>query len=187
MTALAIPDEHRRLLTTDEVTAMYRSGVLAPDEKVELIEGQLIHMAAKHRKHEFIKQRLARWLHRHLPLRYLAAVEPSLFLSESSFVDPDIVIVPEHMDSDTVRGPDALLVIEVADSSLKFDLEVKAPLYARHGVRHLWVIDAEIKLTHIHAAPSPDGYGQLRQAHADEAMALPFMPELSISLAELGA
>ncbi|MDX2238002.1 MAG: Uma2 family endonuclease [Hyphomonadaceae bacterium] len=164
MNAPIFPARMARKFTTVDVFKMVESGVLAPDERVELIEGELALMSPKHNKHEWLKNRLVRWLNRKVPDSLIVAVESTLYLTDDTFVEPDIMIYPDHILPEDVRGPDVKPLIEIADSSLAFDLGRKAALYAQHGVSPYWVIDAETKTTHVHDA------GGVRVIAADAAL-----------------
>ena len=130
-------------LTVDELYALTAEGLLAENENIELIEGEVVPMAAaKADWHEIMKSKLNRALVPALPDSARLFPEPSVTLSPETLVEPDLAVWPNGILPRQVRGPDLLLVIEVADSSLGYDLRVKAPLYARHGVRDYWVVDA---------------------------------------------
>ena len=81
-----------------------------------------------------------------------------------------------------MRGPDLLLVIEVADSSLGYDLRVKAPLYAHHGVREYWVVDAVRETIRVHRAPESGTYTDIEEYEAQDAIAALLLPEVTIRL-----
>lgn len=176
----------RRAFTVAEVHAMVRAGIMDPDEPVELWEGEFVPLNAKHNRHELWKRRLVRVLARHLPDTVAVSVEPSVYLSDITFLEPDIVLYSETLLPEDVRGPDCLLVIEISDSSLSRDLVAKARLYARHGVRHYWVLDAEGRRAHLMSEPLDGAYATARLVESDGAVILPFEPALTIRLADLG-
>ena len=76
-------------------------------------------------------------------------------------------------------------MIEVADSSLSYDLTIKAPLYARFGVREYWVVEAWSLITHVHREPTAAGYASVRQVAADVEQAPLLVPELKVTMAKL--
>lgn len=184
MNAPLIPAEMRRRFTTADVERMVETGLIRPQERVELIEGELALMSPKHNRHEWVKVRLNEWLVRRLPSDLILAPETTLYLSERTFVEPDLLIYPRHILPEDVRGPDVTLLIEIGDSSLDFDLNAKAALYARHGIAHYWAVDAETLAAHVHEAPGEDGYAAVRVADKDEALAAPFVSE-ALSLGAL--
>jgi Uma2 family endonuclease len=186
MNAPIIPPLERRRFTTEDVFRMVAAGVIKPDERVELIEGELRGMSPKHNKHEWLKARLAEWLTPHMrPRGPILAQESTLYLDARTFVEPDFIIYRRDIMPEDVRGGDVELAIEIGDTSLKFDLKTKALLYARYGIRHYWAIDAETLTTHVHSAPSAKGYPKPVQRAKDEALTFPFAAELTLKLAEL--
>lgn len=162
MTLLAILERHNPALrgpvTVAELYALADSGELGPEDRVELIDGEIIPMSPKYNKHEVIKRALDRWLQRNVDDDTAVSVEMSLTLSDTLLFEPDICAYPDAMLPQDVRGPDILLVIEIADSSLSTDVGVKARRYAEHGVCEYWVIDAERREMIVFRGCSPLGY-----------------------------
>jgi Uma2 family endonuclease len=145
------PGLKRRLFTAADVQAMLDAGVLGEgDHHVELIRGELIEMSPQGPLHWNLTQGLAAFFWRNLPAHLAVASNGPLRLSEHDEPEPEVFVFPDGMDVNDVRGPDVLLVIEVSHSSLRVDLDVKAPLYAAHGVREYWVVDIEGRRTHVH-------------------------------------
>ena len=166
----------RRLFTVAEAVRMYELGIL--EDKFELLEGEIVPMMnPANNLHERIKLALNRLLSRALPDHLQLGVETTAYLSDITFVNPDLSIFP-MMKSDEVRGDHVLLAIEVAATTLKKDRGLKAAIYAKYGVRELWVIDARRMKTFVHTQPHAGGWGsnvevpetgELRFAHADVA------------------
>ena len=173
--------------TVAEIERMVEGGILAPDENLELIEGDLVPMAAKHHEHERVKSALILALVPALPRELWIGVESSIRLSAKTLVEPDIAIYRRALSLGDVRGPDILLAIEVADTTLALDKGRKAELYAAYGVRELWVIDANQRVTWVHREPSLKGFQQVTTVAPNEELR-PEMPELAgftVRLAEL--
>ena len=107
-------------------------------------------------------------------------------------VDPDITVLATSVynaDPKTFAQPrpeDVLLLIEVASSSLRYDRRIKARLYARHGIREFWVIDANERITWIHTGASGDGWSSIRELAPTELLATSALPDFSIRLADIG-
>jgi Uma2 family endonuclease len=171
----------RRAFTVDEVLRMQEAGIIDPDEKFELVEGEIVCMQAKNSLHEGIKLALNRALAKSLPDRFQLGVETTLYLSERTFLEPDLTIFP-MMDSEAVRGPDIVLAIEVADSSLAYDRGLKAQLYAKYGVRELWVIDAKRLETHVHGVPVNGKWTIIEVRTEDEELTHPSVPGFAVTL-----
>ena len=171
--------------TLDEVFLMVELGALDPDERVELIDGELLDMSPQNAPHMEAKRILLRMLHRDLSDDIAIHVEGTLSLARGVSPMPDIFLHSVNTRVDEVRGPDVLLLIEVADSSLLRDLNLKASLYARHGVTDYWVVDAYGRRIFVHRQPGPDGYGEITQVDRDgEVVPLAF-PDLTVRLADL--
>lgn len=159
-------------LTVEEVYALTAAGVLREGERFELIDGEIVPMAAaKANWHEQTKSKLNRALVKSLPDDLLVYVETSVTLAPDILVEPDLAIWPAGGHTQEVRGPDILLVIEVADSSLSYDLRVKAPLYAAHGVREYWVVDAVRRTVRVHRDPHEGVYRDVEEYDEDVAIA----------------
>lgn len=183
VTAIAPPQAVR--FTVDDVFKMVEAGILRPDEKVELIHGEVLRVSPKHHRHEVIKRELVRTLARALPDDVALGVEQTLYLDETVFVEPDLLIHPRLAPTELVRGPDILLAVEVADTTLSYDLTVKAPLYAQHAIAELWVVDAQRLCIHVHRQPGPDTYAAITTHAAADALALPSFPSIVIRLSDI--
>lgn len=125
----------RHRWTATEVRQMIEAGVLPEKARVELIGGELIDMPREGGAHWDAKTELVHWFTRRLPETVRLAPDGPLRLSETDEPEPDFFLFRAPMRVNQVRGPDALLVVEIADSSFRKDQRVKAPLYARYGVR----------------------------------------------------
>jgi Uma2 family endonuclease len=148
----------RRRFTVAEVEAMVAAGVMEEDERVELIGGELVPMSPKGNHHEVVKTALlARW-YRANPDGVLLTPETTFRLSEDTYLEPDVVIYPRTSGLQGLTGANVLLVVEIADSSLRYDTGRKASLYASFGIRELWVIDAVRLTTRVFREPAADGY-----------------------------
>jgi Uma2 family endonuclease len=148
----------RRRFTVAEVEAMVTAGVMEEDERVELIGGELVPMSPKGFEHEVLKTALLdRWYR--LPDREADLVAATTFrLSEDTYLEPDVVIYPRTTGIRGLNAINVLLVVEIADSSLRYDIGRKAALYVSFGIRELWVIDAVRLTTRVFREPAADGY-----------------------------
>jgi Uma2 family endonuclease len=165
---------------------MIDAGVLGEGEKFELIEGEIVPVSPSHDPHERMKSALVLALTRWLPEDLWFGVQSSIYLSEKTFVEPDLCIFRKELKSHNVKGPDVLLAIEVSDSSLNFDRGTKALLYASHGVRELWVIDVATKITSVHTGPTGVGWASVREVLPNETLRGTALPAFEIRVGELG-
>ena len=175
----------RRRFTGAELEAMDRAGIIGPEERVELIDGEIIAKAAKGARHEDVRTQLMNYWARRLPANLSFAEEPAFKLEPHNEPEPDIIIFPEALRVSAVRGRTVLLVVEVSDSSLSYDLKIKAPKYGAFGVREYWVIDTAKLETHVHRDPGPDGYASVTVAARTDLLTPLLMPLLAVRLSEL--
>ena len=182
-TAKGLP---RRRFTVAEVEAMVAAGVMAEDERVELIGGELVPMSPKGNQHEVVKIALLRRWYRVAPADIELAPETTFRLSEDTYLEPDVVVYPSALEPKDLKGPNVLLVVEIADSSRRYDMGRKADLYASFGVRELWVIDALKLAARVFREPEADGFRETRDFESVERMAPLLAPEvLALRLDEL--
>jgi len=143
---------------------MAEAGILPEDARVELVEGEIVTMSPVGKRHMAAVKRLMDLL---FPLQQarkaLLQVQDPLRLSSESEPQPDLALLSyrENFYRDKVpEAEDALLVIEVADTSLDYDLTVKLPLYAKAGIPEVWVVDLVRDRVHVFRKPSGEGYGE---------------------------
>ncbi len=153
----------RRLFTVDDYYAMVEAGILGEDDRVELIEGEIITMAPPGLPHSSGVDRLTMLFAPPLAGRAIVRVQNPVRLSDRSEPQPDVALLRFRQDYYAGRVPDArlddvLLVVEVAHSSLRYDRNVKLPLYARSGVPEVWIVDVEARALDVYREPSADGY-----------------------------
>jgi Uma2 family endonuclease len=187
----AIDEISRRAFTVADIRRMVEAGILAEDERVELVEGDLVKMAAKGFAHELVKNSLVVAIAKSLPDHLRMGVETTLRLTETVLLEPDIAVFPalvfQKPVSDFVQldPGQAHLVIEVAHSSLSYDKGLKAALYARHRVREFWVIDANERITWVHSGPQGDGWSSIVQRGPDETLTTASLPGFAVQLSSI--
>jgi Uma2 family endonuclease len=170
-------------LTVDEIYDLTAAGMFAENENFELIDGEIVPMAAaKADWHEIMKSRLVRAIVPALTGGARLYPEPTVTLNEATAVEPDLAVWDRAIRPRAVRGPDLLLVIEVADSSIGYDLRVKAPLYARHGVHDYWVVDAVRQTIRVHRQPEGGAYRDVEEYEEQDAVTALLLPEITIRL-----
>lgn len=174
-------------LTVAHVYRLQDEGIIDDRDSFELIEGEIVPMAAaKANAHEQMKSRLVEALILAKPKGVGVYVEPSVTFSEDTFLEPDIALWPAGAVMEKVRGPDLLLVAEVANSSLAFDLTVKAALYAGFGVRDYWVVDAVRYTIRTHRNPHGGSYRDIEEYEAHESVGALLLPGMTIGLGDFG-
>ncbi|WP_053226673.1 Uma2 family endonuclease [Solirubrobacter soli] len=135
-------------------------------ERVELLDGLLVRMSPKSEAHEAATEFLLEWLMHHVDLdRYSVGCQRALTIGDSE-PEPDLV-VRERGTPKPYHPSSAVLVIEVAASSLPVDLAVKAPLYASAGIAEYWVLDLDGRRAIVHRSPEAGGYRERLEVPAD--------------------
>jgi len=157
MATIPFPAPSRHLISVDAFHRMGEAGILGPGDRVELINGEIIDMSPIGVLHAAIVDALIRHFGRHAGKAVCIRCQNPLRLDDISEPEPDIAIIRPRADFYTTSHPgpaDVLLVIEVADTSLAYDLGTKVPLYARHGIPEVWVIDAATRQTRVFREPA---------------------------------
>jgi len=177
----------RRRWTIAEIEAAAAAGIIDDDERFELIGGELVPMSAKGIRHEIIKAGLGFHFAKSLPNDLRFAVATTFRLTEDTFLEPDLVFFQRSDGIPNLGARTALLVLEVADSSLEWDLGRKARIYADFGIPELWVIDARSRVTHVHRQPRLEGYSDVRQYAENQRIVSAHISSVAFTLSELEA
>ena len=187
--SVAMKDLPRRHgITVDEYYRMAETGEIAPDARVELIEGEIIDMPPIGAPHFAMECRLNELLMQAFVHRAIVRWGGPLRLDNTSEPQPDFTLVLRREDYYEERHPtvaDTLLAIEVSDTRLSFDLGRKRALYARRGVSELWVIDLKRSLLHRFRKPSRDEYLEAEVLEAPRTMSIERLPEIALDLSSL--
>lgn len=146
----------RRRLSVDDYYRMAEVGILDRGARVELIDGEIIDMSPIGVVHPALVNVLVRYLSQHFGDSTFVSSQNPLRLDHENEPEPDLTVLRPRSDCYCTAHPtaaDTLLVIEVADTSLAYDLDVKVPLYARFGVPEVWVIETATWRTHLFRGP----------------------------------
>ena len=171
-----------------DVDLLDRQGAFAGYGKVELIDGELLYVNAQYRPHAFIKAELVYRLRRAIErttLPLYVAHEVSTAISEHDLPQPDIILTSAPRGEGPIPGDSAALLVEVADSTLAFDLDRKAAIYARAGVPEYWVADVNGRVIHQLWAPVDGDFGERREVAFGEALTAATIDGLAIDTAAL--
>ena len=175
----------KRRFTVDEFERMGRAGILGPDERVELIAGEVITMSPVGPLHTVLRAYLAHSWSRRASSQVLVVSEAPLRLTADFEPVADLAVLPFGTLPKDFNGKSTLLVVEIADSSLAMDTGLKAAAYAAGGVREYWVINARTRETLVHREPAIGGYGAITEIAAGEIVTPLLVPELAIRLTDL--
>jgi Uma2 family endonuclease len=175
----------RRRWTLAELEHMVATGVIAESERIELIDGEVVAMSAKGRQHEIVRIALAHRWSRKSADELVVASETVLRLDPETSPQPDIIVFPALILPPDVNGGSVLLVVEISDSSVSYDLKVKSVVYAAFGVREYWVIDTRRRKTTVHRQPGDSGYADVTEILYADILTSVAAPSLAICLADL--
>ena len=181
-----LPRRHR--LTVSDYYRMAEVGILAPDARVELIEGDIIDMAPPGSLHAATVHRLTKILVRSVGESASVLAQNPVRLSDLSEPQPDLALLRPRDDfySQQHPGPaDVLLVVEIADTSLRFDRDTKASLYAVHGIREMWLVDLRGRRLVRHRAPQHGLYTQVDEPDLGEPLEVSALPGNAVALQRL--
>lgn len=175
-----------RRFSVAELDAMFDANILSRDERIELVNGEILQMNSQMMPHGVIKFNLAHKLAGLLGAEFRISTETTVQLADATLVDPDIFITfRKPLERRYFQGEELLLAVEVADTSLGYDLGQKANLYAQAGVPELWVIDVNNAQTWIHSAPSGADYASIITVAFDDALTLRLDESVKIIVGEL--
>ena len=165
-------------------------GFFAPDDRVELIRGEIIKMAAKGRLHSVCNSLVFGELYVLVAKRAIVRGQEPIILMDDSEPEPDVVLARNRSDNYLSSHPepaDILLVIEVSDSTLKYDQRTKLSLYAEAGIANYWIFNLVDSQLEMHSEPYQKRQGDFnyrsqRVVLPDEAVVIPGFPDLSLDL-----
>lgn len=167
---------------------MAEAGILRPDERVELIDGEVVRMSPMGSRHAGCVHRLNNFFARILGEKVIVACQCPLRLSDFSEPEPDIALLKPRDDFYTSSHPepsDVLLLAEVADSSSGFDRDVKLPLYAAAGVEEVWIVDLAADQVRVHRLPEGRVYRQTAEFEDDDSFAPAAFPDAKLRASDL--
>ncbi|QTA90596.1 Uma2 family endonuclease [Desulfonema magnum] len=175
----------RKMFTTDEYHRMTELGILGEDDHLELIEGDIIQMAAAIGSyHASCVDRLTQLFAANFAGKAIVRVQNPVSIGKHSEPEPDIALLKfrENFYAETHPGPkDVLLIVEVSDSTLKYDRETKLPLYAKAGIKETWIINLQEGCVEVYTGPSKQGYDTLRKFRKQTVITSDSFPDLHLS------
>lgn len=180
------PEKHR--LTAADFHRMAEAGILHADDRIELIEGELIDMAPIGSHHASVVARLNAWLAGAAAGRFIVFPQNPIALSADSEPQPDLAVLKPHQDyyrSALPTAADVLLLIEVADTTRDYDRTTKIPLYARSGITEVWLIDLRDQVVEVFREPGAQGYTRHARVERAQDIASRAFPDLVLRVDEL--
>ena len=185
---LATLDVRRRRFTVEEYYRMAEVGILGPEDRVELIEGEIIQMSPIGPRHAYCVSSLTTLLIRALGDRAVLWAQNPVLLPRDSVPQPDIVLLHPPLSQYGQRLPqpgDVSLLVEVADTSYRFDREVKLRIYAAAGIAEFWIVDLAHDVVEIFRNPEGRRYGNTERVGLGRRIAPAAFPDATLSVEEI--
>jgi Uma2 family endonuclease len=178
----------RKLFTVDEFCRMGEAGIFGEESRLELIEGEILEMSAPGIRHVSCVNRASALFASRLAGKAMFSVQNPVLLSNDTMPQPDIVLARprENFYSDRRITPaDTVLVLEVSDTTLRYDRKRKMPLYAKWGVPELWIENLGNDVILVFRDPGPSGYATSITLHRGKSIALAEFPDVTFTVDEL--
>jgi len=180
------PTVHR--FTVDEYYRMGETGIIAPDARVELLDGEIIDMMPIGPFHAGTVNTLIRLLATTAKGRWLVVAQNPVRLGPRSEPQPDFLLVKPAADDYKTRHPvpeDVLLLIEVAESSLAYDRNRKIPAYGRAGISEVWIVNLLEQNIEVFRDPHFTGYASIQKFGAGDTVHIQAFPDVGIEVGAL--
>ncbi len=178
----------KRLFNVTEYHRFADAGILSEDDRVELINGEVVEMSPIGSLHASTVRRIAQLLHEKLGRAVLVGAQDPVQLDQYSEPEPDLSILKPRQDFYAQAHPkpaDVLLIIEVADTSIEYDRSVKLPLYARAEIPETWLVDLNEQAIEVFSAPRNGQYQTSRQYRRGETIPSISLPSLTLNVDEI--
>ena len=176
------------LFTVEEYHQMGQAGILSEDDRVELIEGEIIQMSPIGKIHALFVMRLNRLFSKLFSRYAIINVQNPIYLSEDSEPQPDLTLIqlPLEMYMKSHPKPENIfLIVEVSDTTLDYDQTVKIPLYARAGIREVWLVNLMEEILEVYRNPSPEGYTHIERYRRGQTLSLVAFPDIPILVQDI--
>lgn len=184
---MGMPLAHRRF-TVDEYHRMAEAGILGEDDRVELLDGEIVQVSPIGARHAAAVTRLQRLLERLASDRAIVRVQQPVRLDSYSEPEPDVAVVEPRDDFYAGAHPapaEILLIVEVADTSLRYDRRRKLPRYARAGIPEVWLVDLSTDRVARYREPRGDAYADQHTLGAEATLTPLGLPDIAIRVADL--
>ncbi len=181
-------EPRRRPFSVDEYYRMADSGILTDDDRVELIEGEIVQMTPIGSRHAACVKKLIKVFTNMIGGEEILSVQDPIRLDEFTEPEPDIAVLKERDDfyAKSHPGPeDVLLIIEVADASVRYDREVKIPLYAKAGIPEVWIVNLPDKTIEMFRNPVESGYEETSILRKGQSLSPTAFSEVEIRVEEI--
>lgn len=184
----SIPGSSPHRFTVSDYHRMADTGILGEDARVELIRGQIIDMAPIGAPHFGMVNRLTRLLPACIAGRGALSVQNPVRLDDGSEPEPDVAVLKPRADdyeTATPRPADVLLMIEVSESTLRYDRDVKIPLYAESGISECWLVDIVGRAVEVYRRPVGGRYAEMRRVGSEGTLDIEALPGATLAAGDL--
>ena len=178
----------RRKFTIEQYHKMAESGILTEDERVELIRGEIVEMSPIGRRHAACVRRLVKLFSEKLSQRAIVDTQNPVELSDRSEPQPDVALLQPRPDFYEARHPqpeDIFLLVEVADTTVETDRNVKIPLYAEGGISEVWLVNINEQCIEIYREPVSTGYQNVQNFQRGQTLSIQAFPDINITVDEV--
>ena len=178
----------RRRFNIREYERMIEDGILSEDENVELIEGEIVEMSPIGKRHAACVDRLSDLLRDYAGKSAIVRGQGPIQLPDFSEPQPDIALLRRRDDfyaGDLPIPSDVFLVVEVAETSLKNDRNVKVPLYAKAGIPEVWLIDLKNEIIWVFTQPTEGGYNASGRTRRGDSIAVEALPGVVLKVDDI--
>jgi Uma2 family endonuclease len=177
-----------RLITVAEYDRMIEAGIYTENDRIELLNGEIVELMPKGTKHTSANSKIVRFLIRLFDEKLIVRNQDPIVLDDFSEPEPDIVLATWDEKEYAEHHPtpsDILLVMEISDTTLAYDREDKARAYSRNGIQQYLLLNLQNETLEDYREPNADGYGAKRTYRTGEAFNLVAFPEIEIEVKEL--
>lgn len=184
----AVFEPQRTRINVEQFRRMGEAGIFGPEERIELIDGELLNMAPIGTRHVFAVDTLTQLFYSAIPpARARISTQSPVVLGTYSEPQPDLLLLRPRSDRylhSTPGAEDVLLLVEVADTTLRYDRGRKLPLYAREGVTEVWILDIQGRCLEVHRDLRAGRYATFRALAPEESIAPFALPDIELRWGE---
>ena len=178
----------KRKFSVKEYNQMPQAGILKKDERVELIRGEIVKMSPIGRHHAACVNRLNQLFSQRLSDRVLVSPQNPVELDDYSEPEPDLALLEpkaDFYDSGHPKPGEIFLIVEVADNTIKYDREIKIPLYAENNIVEVWLVDINEQCLEVYRQPTASGYRQVKKLRRGQNLSIQQLDGINFKVDEI--
>ena len=178
----------KRLFTVGEYHKMVGTGILNEEDRVELIRGEIVQMSPIGPVHAACVDRLNELFMLRLAGRVIVRVQNPVELDDMSEPQPDLTLLqrrPDFYQAGHPQSEDVLLLVEVADTTVQSDRDIKIPLYAEDNISEVWLVNVDERCLEVYRDPTTEGYQNVRRLEEGQTVTIQAFPDITFTVDEL--